>query len=297
MAKIDTVLVSNFTFTPDSLTMNLGDSIEWVWVSGTHTTTSSSIPSGASSWDEPISSTSTSYLYVPSDTGTYEYVCTPHLPGMIAMFKVKQCIPTTFMDTATSCGPYQLNDSTYTASGHYRQILTNADGCDSILSLVLTIDTIDTDVTQNNDTLTVDEPNATYQWYSCDSGYTIIPSANSQSYTMLSSGHYAVVVTTANCVDTSDCVNYITVGLNEFQTKHSLKVFPNPSTGNFNVMLPQEVMHAQINVYNQMGQLIYAIEEFSGSKLNIDLSKFENGIYILGISENGLSKHMKIIKQ
>src|SRR5690606_30991505 len=101
-------------------------------------------------------SSSTSFLYLPADTGLYEYVCTPHAPNMAGLFIVRQCLSTSFMDTVSSCGPYQLNDSTYSSSGLYRQILTNAQGCDSILSVVLTIDTVDTDITQLSDTLTVD---------------------------------------------------------------------------------------------------------------------------------------------
>jgi plastocyanin len=41
------VTVANFVFTPSSLTINLGDTMEWVFVSGTHTTTSTTIPAGA----------------------------------------------------------------------------------------------------------------------------------------------------------------------------------------------------------------------------------------------------------
>jgi plastocyanin len=52
-----TVTVQNFSFNPSSLpNVAVGDTIKWVWVSGSHTTTSSTIPGGAVSWDQPINS-------------------------------------------------------------------------------------------------------------------------------------------------------------------------------------------------------------------------------------------------
>ena len=47
-------------------------------MSGTHTTTSTNVPSGASTWDAPINSTQTSFTYVIMIAGTYDYNCTFH---------------------------------------------------------------------------------------------------------------------------------------------------------------------------------------------------------------------------
>jgi hypothetical protein len=42
--------------------------------------------------------------------------------------------------TASAIDSYTLNGQTYTASGTYSQVLTNAAGCDSLLTLILTLD-------------------------------------------------------------------------------------------------------------------------------------------------------------
>jgi plastocyanin len=70
--------VSDFSFTPQNEFAETGDTIKWVWVSGFHTTTSSTIPAGATSWDALIDPSHTSYIYVVQIQGTYNYVCTPH---------------------------------------------------------------------------------------------------------------------------------------------------------------------------------------------------------------------------
>jgi len=67
----------------------VGDSIEFVWVSGSHTTTSASIPSGAAAWDVPMNSGSTIFYYPVTVRGTYNYVCSFHSSGgsgMVGLF-------------------------------------------------------------------------------------------------------------------------------------------------------------------------------------------------------------------
>lgn len=85
-----TVNVQNFTFSPASFSINIGDTVMWNWINGTHTTTSLTIPAGAAAWDQPISISSKTYIYVPSVVGTYNYKCTPHFTpqGMQANFTV-----------------------------------------------------------------------------------------------------------------------------------------------------------------------------------------------------------------
>ncbi|MGE0636482.1 MAG: T9SS type A sorting domain-containing protein [Bacteroidia bacterium] len=86
-ATIHVVQVSNFQFSPNSLNVNVGDTIRWTWVNGTHTTTSGIVPSGAASWNSPISSSSTTFDYKVTVAGSYSYICVPHEGmNMIATF-------------------------------------------------------------------------------------------------------------------------------------------------------------------------------------------------------------------
>lgn len=75
------------TFSPSSLTVNVGDVIHWVWSSGTHTTTSGNIPAGALSWNSDLTSTKPTFDYTVTVAGSYAYVCLLHESmGMVASF-------------------------------------------------------------------------------------------------------------------------------------------------------------------------------------------------------------------
>jgi plastocyanin len=88
-AATQTVTVQNHVFTPASFTINQGDTVKWVWLSGSHTTTSVTIPAGAAAWNNNITSASTTFLYVPAVAGNYSYKCIPHASmGMVASFTV-----------------------------------------------------------------------------------------------------------------------------------------------------------------------------------------------------------------
>jgi plastocyanin len=93
-ATIFTVNVANFSFSPATLpNVIIGDTIRWVWVSGFHTTTSTSVPAGAAEWDSPITETDTSFEYKVLVAGDYNYWCTPHQPEMAGSFTVSGSLP------------------------------------------------------------------------------------------------------------------------------------------------------------------------------------------------------------
>jgi plastocyanin len=77
-ATVYTVSVGNYYFSPSTLDIKSGDTVEWVWRSGGHTTTSTSVPTGANSWDASMTSTSTQYEMKFTVAGLYKYECMIH---------------------------------------------------------------------------------------------------------------------------------------------------------------------------------------------------------------------------
>ncbi len=87
-AALHTVTVQDFQFSPADMTVNIGDTINWLWMNGSHTTTSMSVPEGASSWNSEINSIATAFSYVVMTAGTYSYNCTIHPTQMTGTFTV-----------------------------------------------------------------------------------------------------------------------------------------------------------------------------------------------------------------
>ncbi|HLO92372.1 MAG TPA: BACON domain-containing carbohydrate-binding protein [Lentimicrobium sp.] len=88
------VNVQNYAFVPANLNVQVGDTIRWVWVNGSHTTTSTTIPTGAAAWDAPINSSNQVYEYRVALVGVYHYLCTPHANTQIGSFTATAPPPT-----------------------------------------------------------------------------------------------------------------------------------------------------------------------------------------------------------
>lgn len=86
-ATTHVITQESFTFNPNALSVEVGDIVQFVWTSGSHTTTSVTVPAGAASWDAPLTSANQLVEYTVTTAGTYAYVCTPHAGlGMVGGF-------------------------------------------------------------------------------------------------------------------------------------------------------------------------------------------------------------------
>ena len=164
---------------------------------------------------------------------------------------------TTAAVTETACDSYTwaLNGTTYTSSGTYTHVGTNAAGCQLTTTLNLTINTVNVATTLSGITLTANAAGASYQWINCNNGNAIIPGATAQSYTATVNGSYAVIVTSSNCSDTSACQVINSVGIGEFGASN-IEVYPNPTSGTVKVILGEHYPSASIQLFNALGQAI-----------------------------------------
>jgi len=78
--------VGNFYFSPVSFDVAVGDTIIWTLIDGTHTTTSTTVPVGAATWDYTFSGPGDTFTYIVTVAGLYEYICSFHPTTMIGSF-------------------------------------------------------------------------------------------------------------------------------------------------------------------------------------------------------------------
>jgi plastocyanin len=91
----DTVHVSVETsfFNPVSFNIEVGDTVIWTLVNGSHTTTSTSVPAGAPTWNYTFTGPGDTYEYVVQVPGVYEYMCNIHGQMMRGSFSTPVDLP------------------------------------------------------------------------------------------------------------------------------------------------------------------------------------------------------------
>src|SRR5690606_13842250 len=132
----------------------------------------------------------------------------------------------------TACNSYSSPSGKYdwTRSGSYVDTIPSSNGCDSIITINLTIEIVDTSITVNGTTITSNEHGASYQWVDCNNGNAPIVGETDSSFTATSNGDYAVIITKNSCSTMSACVNITTVGLKDNAIDNHIKLYPNPTT-------------------------------------------------------------------
>ncbi len=85
--------VSDFAFNPAVVVAEVGDTIIWTESGGIHTTTSTSVPSGATTWDYAFSGTGDMFTYIVTVSGDYTYQCSNHPSLMTGTIRVADTLP------------------------------------------------------------------------------------------------------------------------------------------------------------------------------------------------------------
>jgi len=101
-------------------------------------------------------------------------------------------------------------DATAGSSGTISVTANNSFGSSSPRTFIVTVNSVNTGVTQSGFTLTADASGAVYIWINCN-GNTAVPGQIYQSFTAGTAGDYAVVVTQNGCSDTSACYTADTI--------------------------------------------------------------------------------------
>lgn len=207
--------------------------------------------------------------------------------------RLRNCYGSSSSQDITTCNSYTSpsGEYTWTVSGSYLDTIPNIAGCDSVITINLTIKTVDISVSISDNTFYANATNATYKWLDCDSNFDAIEGETNQSFTPLVYGYYAVMITKDDCVDTSSC--YYSTIITEVEDISSDKVYlyPNPNNGTFFI---------ETTLKNN---LPYAILDITGRKVldgllkegqtTIDMLSSEKGLYFLKANKHTL----KLIKQ
>ncbi len=65
-------------FTPQNVTIQIGDTVEWVWAGNNHSTTSGTPGNPDGLWDSGVKNTGFVFSRTFTAAGTFNYYCSPH---------------------------------------------------------------------------------------------------------------------------------------------------------------------------------------------------------------------------
>ncbi|MGI5974535.1 MAG: T9SS type A sorting domain-containing protein [Paludibacter sp.] len=209
---------------------------------------------------------------------------------------ISNLLPEVNLSVCESELPYSFGTQNLTTAGTYTETFQTIHGCDSIVTLNLTINSVDASVTQTDEfTLKANAENAAYQWVDCNNGNAPIEGETNQFFTATQNGSYAVEVTQNNCTDTSDCYEITNVGILENTFDNNITVYPNPTDGILIIDLGETLPEFIVSITDVSGKLLKQSTYKNTQKLELNLD-IQPGFYLLTIDLENKKAIRRLIK-
>ncbi|MCB0477684.1 MAG: T9SS type A sorting domain-containing protein [Crocinitomicaceae bacterium] len=214
----------------------------------------------------------------------------------IYLAKYTHCLPVIYPDSVIICGDYEWVDgniynSTYdTASVVYQTF----SGCDSIVAFEPTRIFINIGVFSTDSSLYTGNISGVFQWLNCDSGMDPIQGETNNFISPPSNGSYALEITEQGCTDTSACVDFQYVSIEDIKVIHEFSIYPNPAQDEVFIQYSNLFKIEKIILFDAMGQIVSRWEFNPNNRL--DISRFSEGIYFIRFETNKGIFTYKLIK-
>jgi hypothetical protein len=199
--------------------------------------------------------------------------------------------------TENACRSYTAPDGAiYTTTGVKTAVIPNASGCDSLITIDLTINAVDISVTQNSNTLTAIATPASYKWLDCNNNYSPITNESNQSFTTDVSGNYAVEILQNECIDTSICYTVSIMSTIENTFNEGFVVYPNPTNGFVYIDLGANLQEIEIVVNDVSGRILWKSLFKNRQFLDFELDE-PAGIYFITVTSENKRANIKLVKK
>jgi len=175
----------------------------------------------------------------------------------------------------------------------YNVIGTNSFGCTDSDTVTLFVNTVNTNVIDQDSMIVSLANNASFQWFNCNQNY-IIPNEINSIFTPTIDDSYAVIVSQSGCVDTSICVNFSTLVVTN-DKEIFVSIYPNPTINRLDI--ESSALIENVKIVNVMGQNVYEKNNVDMLNVSVNSSSLSIGVYFVyiktveGISIKKLNKN------
>ena len=191
--------------------------------------------------------------------------------------------PTSSTVEATICAgeTYEFNGNTYNATGTYTATLVNAAGCDSTVTLNLTVRPANTPI---EETVTLNNNELPYEY-------------QGQEYTAF--GTYQITGEDEyGCPQEYVLTLVHNSGIAEVENEYSIALYPNPTTSNATLSVKGLNEEATVIVTDQAGRVISTSTLALGQEtMEVETSKLASGVYYIRIQTANSVRTEKLIRK
>lgn len=192
---------------------------------------------------------------------------------------------------------YTFNGQELTEPGTYTASFPTGDLCDSLVTLTLSVGSVNVNMVQTGTSLVALAPTGPYQWVDCNNGYAPIPGATGQTYVATADGSYAVIVTQDGCSDTSVCRTVSFTGIGERQAALDAQLYPDPARDRVRIALGSPAARLDVVVADVNGREVMH-EAFSGTRTaDLSIAGLSDGVYFVRLTTEERRGVLRLVKE
>ena len=218
----------------------------------------------------------------------------------VALTTASICAGQTATITAAAANTYTWSTGNHSSSIYVLPIVSTSyscvglsvNNCEYTSTTVVNVTSVATPSISQNGAILTSSSATGNQWYL--NGVTI-PGATGQTHITSQNGNYSLIVTIGSCSSNSVNKTILDTGLEDFDLKNNLVVFPNPTSNNVSIKLISSDETVTVKIYNATGQYLKTTT-ITGQNVFIDLQNEAKGLYLFECSLKQHKAFFKVIK-